>query len=197
VVSGQGARVARSFEFVALRRDIEANRTHRPALVLSRDETALAGALPVSAAEAAHRAVAADALRELIRDTEQMLRDRGWESALAELSRGDRQLEKGDWVDAVREYYAALESGLKHRLDEFGAKYNERDALRDLAKHAARTGAIPRNYQDLFSFADSIRSPRSHGAGVKTVEVEVGPAEALLMGNHVRALLLYLGQRPR
>jgi hypothetical protein len=27
-------------------------------------------------------------------------------------------------------------------------------------------------------------------------ELEVGPAEALLMGNHVRALLLYLGQRP-
>jgi hypothetical protein len=96
----------------------------------------------------------------------------------------------------VREYYSALESGLKHRLDEAGVEYADGAALNALAKLAAATDLIPVNYQALFGFADSIRSPRSHGTGAKIVEVEVGKAEALLMGNHVRALLLYLGQRP-
>jgi len=54
------------------------------------------------------------------------------------------------------------------------------------------------NYDALFGFTDSIRSPRSHGAAgrAETIgEVEVGQAEALLIGNNARTLLLYLGQR--
>ena len=103
----------------------------------------------------------------------------------------------GHWTDAVRENYAALESGLKHRLDEAEVAYAEGAALRDLAKLTASEGLIPTNYQALFTFVASIRSPRSHGAGATIEEVEIGKAEALLMGNHARALLLYLGQRPR
>ncbi|HEV2771566.1 MAG TPA: hypothetical protein VGV57_01845 [Thermoleophilaceae bacterium] len=126
-----------------------------------------------------------------------MLTQRGWTGAARELARGDEQYREGHWIDAVREYYAALESGLKHGLEEGEATYAAGAALRDLAKVAASEDLIPTNYQALFIFADSIRSPRTHGAGATIAEVEVGKAEALLMGNHVRALLLYLGQRPR
>jgi hypothetical protein len=98
-------------------------------------------------------------------------------------------------VNAVREYYSALESGLKYALSEAGATYDEGAALKKLASRAAEARLIPVNYQAFFGFADSIRSPRSHGAGPTPVEVEVGQHEALLMGNHVRAALLYLGGR--
>lgn len=165
---------------------------------LLRDARGLAQELPVSAAEddAAGTDVAPDALRDLILSVEDLLGKRGWIGAARELSRGDDQYRECHWTDAVREYYSALESGLKHRLDEASIRYGEGAALKDLAKLAASQDLVPTNYQSLFGFADSIRSPRSHGAGSKLVEVEVGRAEALLMGNHTRALLLYLGQRP-
>jgi hypothetical protein len=38
---------------------------------------------------------------------------RGWQQALTELQRGDNEYRGRDWVNAVREYYSALESGLK------------------------------------------------------------------------------------
>jgi hypothetical protein len=135
-------------------------------------------------------------LAELITSVDQLLEQRRWQGARRELRRGDSQYDAGHWVDAVSEYYSALESGLKHRLDEATASYAEKAALRDLAREAVNANLIPPNYQQLFGFADSIRSPRRHGAGGRVEEVEVGPAEALLMANHVHALLLYLGQRP-
>ena len=140
--------------------------------------------------------VAPDALRDLILDVDDLLGKRGWTGAARELARGDAQYRDGHWTDAVREYYSALESSLKHRLDEAGVTYPQTAALRVLARTAADHDLVPTNYQSLFGFADSIRSPRSHGAGANIVEVEVGVAEAMLMGNHVRALMLYLGQRP-
>ena len=166
---------------------------------LQRDLPGLGRELPTSAAddEDAGADIAPDALQELILNVEDLLAQRSWTGAARELARGDDRYRENHWIDAVREYYAALESGLKHRLDEAETAYADGAALRDLAKLAASEDLIPRNYQALFGFADSIRSPRSHGAGATVVEVEVGKAEALLMGNHVRALLLYLGQRPR
>jgi hypothetical protein len=166
---------------------------------LQRDSRQLSRELPVNAAEdeTAGVDVAPDALRDVIVGVEDLLAKRGWARAARELADGDDQYAAGHWIDAVREYYAALESGLKHRLDEAGITYGEGAALKDLAKLAASHDLIPTNYQQTFGFADSIRSPRSHGAGAKIVNVEVGKAEALLMGNHVRALLLYLGQRPQ
>lgn len=166
---------------------------------LQRDGRHLSGELPISAAEDedAGAAIPADALQQLILSVEDLLAQRGWTGATRELARGDEQYREEHWIDAVREYYAALESGLKHLLDEAEAAYADGAALRDLARLAASEGLVPTNYQALFIFADSIRSPRSHGAGATIAEVEVGKAEALLMGNHVRALLLYLGQRPR
>jgi hypothetical protein len=165
---------------------------------LQRDARELSRQLPVNAAEdeGAGADAAADALRDVILSVEDLLAKRGWAGAARELSRGDDQYRDGHWTDAVREYYAALESGLKHRLDDGGVEYADGAALKDLARVAALHDLVPTNYQALFGFADSIRSPRSHGAGANVVEVEVGKAEALLMGNHVRALLLYLGQRP-
>jgi hypothetical protein len=117
-------------------------------------------------------------------------------NARAELRRGDDRYGEINWPDAVGEYYSALESGLKYRLSELEVKYGDTAALRDLAREAAKTNAFPRNYQALFEFTDSIRSPRRHGAGPTPSAVQIGPAEALLIGNHVRTLLLYLGQRP-
>jgi hypothetical protein len=165
---------------------------------LQRDTRALARALPVSAAEDedAVANIAPDAMGDLIVGVEDLLKKRGWTGAMRELERGDDQYRDGHWTDAVREYYAALESGLKHRLDEAPVEYADGAALKDLAKIAATHDLIPTNCQALFGFADSIRSPRSHGAGANVIEVEVGKAEALLMGNHVRALMLYLGHRP-
>jgi hypothetical protein len=166
---------------------------------LIRDEAAVRTTLPVSASddEGAHIFVPRDILTQLITSTEEVLRERQWNGALRELGRGDTQYDSKHWTDAVREYYAAVESGLKHRLDEEGIKYGDGWALKDLAGAAARHQLIPVNYQALFGFADSIRSPRSHGSGGVVEEIEVGPAEALLMGNHARTLLLYLAHRPR
>lgn len=165
---------------------------------LLQDEVALVRQLPISAAddEEGHAAVAADALAALITGVEDLLKERHWDAARRELRAGDGQFDDGHWDYAVREYYKALESGLKYRLKEAGVSYGKTAALRDLARTAAQNDLLPRNYQGLFGFTDSIRSPRSHGAGDGVVEVDVGPAEALLMGNHVRSLLLYLGHRP-
>ena len=165
---------------------------------LQRDKRELARELPTSAAEdgAASANVARDALHDLILSVEDLLAKRNWAGAARELQRGDDQYREGHWTDAVREYYAALESALKHRIDEADTEYSEGAALKDLARHSAANDLIPVNYQAMFGFVDSIRSPRSHGAGGQVKEVEVGQAEALLMANHVRALLLYLGHRP-
>jgi hypothetical protein len=163
-----------------------------------RDQRELDRTLPTSAAEddEAAATVAADALRDVITSTEALIEARGWSGTARELARGDDQYRDGHWKDAVGEYYSALESALKHRLDEADVEYAEKASLRDLARHAATNGLIPRNYQELFSFINSIRSPRSHGAGGTVEEIEIGQAEALLMGNHVRSLILYLGHRP-
>lgn len=164
---------------------------------LQRDFVELSQALPINAAEdeAAGENVARDAMAEAIRNVEELLAKREWTGAERELERGDAQYGAGHWADAVREYYAALESGLKHRLDEHKVNYGSGAALKDLAKLVAAENLIPVNYQALFGFIDSIRSPRSHGAGGEVEEVEIGRAEALLVANHVRALLLYLGHR--
>jgi hypothetical protein len=97
----------------------------------------------------------------------------------------------------VSEYYSAVESGLKYRLAEAEVAFSDGAALQELAKVAAAHALIPTNYQALFGFLDSIRSPRKHGRGPKPDSVEVGPAESLLMANHARSLLVYLGHRPR
>jgi hypothetical protein len=57
---------------------------------------------------------------------------------------------------------------------------------------------ISANYQSLFGFLDSIRSPAPARGGPEREreKVELGPAEALLMGNHARSLIVYLGHRP-
>lgn len=120
-----------------------------------------------------------------------------WSAALDELRAGDAQYADGNWLNAVREYYSALESGLKYALHTDGESYGETQALEKLAKRAAEAVLLPTNYQALFSFTSSIRSPVSHGAGPhgSATRVQVGAAEALLMRHHVRALLLYLGTR--
>jgi hypothetical protein len=91
-------------------------------------------------------------------------------------------------VNAVREY-SALESGLKHALHVEGGS-SSGNSLKSLARQAAETGRIPTDYQAIFGFADSIRSPRSHRAGPQPDEIEVNQPEALLMGNVARALLV-------
>jgi len=166
---------------------------------LVRVPAALAQVLPLSPAEdeAAATAVAPDALAALIRSCEEMLQERGWLGAREELAEGDVQYREGHWLDAVGRYYAATESGLKHRLDEAAVSHGAGASLRDLARHAADADLIPVNYQALFGFLDSIRSPRSHGRGSAPIQIEIGPAEALLAGNHARALLLYVGHRPQ
>lgn len=153
--------------------------------------------LPTSAThdENALLPVAPDALSDVIWSCKQLLENRGWETALRELEAGDREYADSNWINAVREYYRALESGLKYALTEIGATYDEGAALKKLASRAAETGLIPVNYQAFLGFADSIRSPRSHGGGPTPVEIEVGQHEALLMANHVRTALLYLGGR--
>jgi len=126
---------------------------------------------------------------------EEALEDAGWVSALEELREGDDQFRQRHWVDAVGDYYTSVESGLKYALDALGAEYGDGVALKALARRAREVGLIPPNYQELFGFLDSIRSPREHGRGASPTPVEVGAAEALLMGNHARSLLLYLTQR--
>jgi hypothetical protein len=155
--------------------------------------------LPVTATddEDMHALVVPDALRELITSCEQLLDERGWSGALTELRLGDQQYAVQHWADAVGEYFNAIESGLKYRLDEANVQYRDKASLRDLARLAADSDIIPKNYQGIFTFLDSIRSPRRHGQGSQPEQVEIGPAEALLMGNHARSLLLYLGHRPQ
>jgi hypothetical protein len=166
-----------------------------------RDENLLRATLPINLTEdqEAQITVAPDALGQIIASCEEILEALGWKQVLVELGRGDKEYRDGGWVNAVREYYAAIESGLQYALG-IGAEppSEEHRALRRLAGKAGRAAVIPVNYEALFGFTDSIRSPRSHGAAGRadTVgEVEVGQAEALLMGNHARTLLLYLGQR--
>jgi hypothetical protein len=165
-----------------------------------KDERLLRTKLPVNATEdeEAHAHVAPDALRQVITSCEQMLEQNGWRTALTNIRNADNEYADGNWVNAVRDYYAALESGLKFALHEEGATYGEGNALKKLAARSAQTGLIPANYQPLFAFTDSIRSPRSHGAGPNepVAPVEIGQAEALLIGNLVRSLLLYVGNRP-
>ncbi len=167
-------------------------------LQLLEDEAEIARRLPTSPTEdaEAHEVVASDALSEVIWSCEEMLRRKGWDNALAELSRGDARYSEGDWTGAVREHYMAVESGLKYRLGADATPGSEGRALKKLAGAAAAAGFIPDNYQALFGYLDSIRSPFSHGAGPTPTSVEIGEAEALLMANHARALLLYLGHRP-
>ena len=113
-----------------------------------------------------------------------MLERRGWQSALEELRKAENEYSDGDWVNAVRDYYAALESGFKFALHEEGKSYSDKNALGKLAGRAVAVGLIPEAYKSLFAFADAIRSPRSHGAGPKSAEklIEIGQAEALLIG---------------
>jgi HEPN domain len=164
-------------------------------LRVATDACGLARALPLTAADDAEigSEIVSDALRPLILDCEQLLRERGWTEASAELDEGDRAFADERWRDAVREYYRAVESGLKYRLTEAGVTYGGTTALRPLASLGVQGGLIPRNYQELFSFLNSIRSPKSHGGGPTPQDVPIGRNEALLMGNHARALLLYLG----
>jgi hypothetical protein len=164
------------------------------------DARVMSEVLPMTPTEdvEAHTPVAPDVLREVIRSCEEMLERRSWQGALEELQKADTEYTDGDWVNAVRDYYAALESGFKYALhEEVGKNYS--DALGKLAGRAVAAGLIPEGYKSLFAFADAIRSPRSHGRGPKEAEklVEIGQAEALLIGNLVRSLLIYLGNRPQ
>jgi hypothetical protein len=165
---------------------------------LVRDEQELRRVFPTTSTEDedAHLVIVPDVLSELITTCERLLRERGWDSALEELERGDKRHSEGNWPDAVGEYYSAVESALRYRIHDAGETAGDGLALAELAKRAAELRLIPPNYQALFTFLNSIRSPRKHGRGPRPVEVEVGPAESLLMGNHARALLVYLGHRP-
>jgi len=166
-----------------------------------RDEKLIRRLFPISVTEdeEAQIPVAPDVLRTVITSCEQLLEELGWKQALVELARGDKEYGDEDWVNAVREYYAATESGLKYALGlEQEMEEDERRPLQRLAGAAAQAGLIPPNYAALYGYLDSIRSPRSHGGGRRAQsvgEIEVGKAEALLLANHARALLIYLGQR--
>lgn len=166
---------------------------------LVRDEQTLIRTFPRTRSEdeERHADVVPDVLSELITTCEQLLRDRGWTNALEELGRGDARHGERNWKDAVSEYYAAVESGLLYRINEVSENVSETKALKGLASRARELGLIPATYQALFGFLDSVRSPRKHGQGPRPETVEIGPAESLLMGNHARALLVYLAQRPR
>lgn len=163
------------------------------------DERVLQRRLPTTISEDEEQLplIAHDALGEIITSADEIIERLGWSAALDELRAGDAQYADGNWVNAVRDYYSALESGLKYALHADGVTYGEANALEKLAKRASAEGLIPLNYQALFSFTSSIRSPRSHGEGPhgSATRVEIGAAEALLMRHHVRALLLYLGTR--
>lgn len=162
------------------------------------DERVLQRQLPISLSEDEDEQplIAPDALGEIITSADGLVERLGWSTALDELRSGDAEYADGNWVNAVRDYYSALESGLKYALHAEGASYSKASALEKLARRASEEGLIPANYQALFAFTSSIRSPRSHGAGPDgSTRVEIGPAEALLMRHHTRALLLYLGSR--
>ncbi len=162
------------------------------------DEDAMKAGLPVNRTEDTYSGVAVspDVIKPLIMSCEQMLQERGWITALDELKRGDRKFDARDWDGAVKEYYRALESGLKYALHEEDVEVAETRALRKLAGRAVDAAIVPNSYQALFGFIDQIRSPVSHGGGpAPPAPIEIGHAEALLMGNHVRAALVYLGER--
>jgi hypothetical protein len=165
------------------------------------DEQLMRRLFPVSVTddEEAQIPVAPDVLQSVITSCEQLLETLGWRQAQVELTRGDKEYRDKDWVNATREYYAAVESGLKYALGlEQEAEEDDRRALNKLAGEAGRAGLIPANYAQLFGYLDSIRSPRSHGGGRRAEnvgEIPVGQAEALLLANHARSLLVYLGQR--
>jgi len=163
---------------------------------LMQDDSLLRSTLPITVGEDEDvlPSVAPDVLKELILTCEQLLVSKGWENALDELRRGDDQYAKGEWVNSVREYYSSLESGFKYALHVEGDEADT-NTLKSLAKLAAERGLIPPNYQALFGFPNSIRSPRSHGAGPRPEEVEVNQPEALVMGNLTRSLLVYLASR--
>lgn len=129
---------------------------------LMADEALLRATLPLTLGEDddVMPTVAPDVLKELILSCEQLLETKGWKNALDELRRGDDQYAKGDWVNAVREHYSSLESGFKYALHVEGQEADT-NALKSLAKLAAERGLIPPNYQALFGFPNSIRSPRS------------------------------------
>lgn len=78
-------------------------------------------------------------LIDLITSTEELLRERQSNGALRELGRGDTQYDAAHWIDTVREYYAAIKSGIKHGLDEEGIRYGQGSTLKDLPSAAART----------------------------------------------------------
>jgi hypothetical protein len=86
------------------------------------DARELSRRLPTSVTEDDEGAaqIVADAMRPLIFDVEQLLDERRWSEALAELKEGDDAFADERWRDAVREYYRAVESGLKYRLQEAG-----------------------------------------------------------------------------
>jgi len=194
-------RILESLGYVKLQQ--ASSKTHYVALTedgyeLARDDEALRRIFPTTTTEdeEAHTRVAPDVLATLITSCERLLRERSWASALEELARGDARHGEGLWADAVGEYYAAIESGLRYRIHDEDEEVAPGAALKKLTSRASELGLIPANYAALFGFTDSIRSPRSHGAALRDQEVEVGPAESLLMGNHARALLVYLGHRP-
>lgn len=131
----------------------------------------------------------------VVKELDVLLDDLGWKSVLEEFDAAENQFRAKHWPDAVAHYYAAVESALKYRLDLAGISYADGSALRDLSKRAAAESLFPTNYQQLFGYLDSIRSPRSHGRGNRPHQVEVGPTEALLMCNHARNLIQFLAQR--
>ena len=138
----------------------------------------------------------AEVLPELITSCEQLLRDRGWTNALDELRRGDSEFRESHWVNAVGEYYVATESALKYRLTEAGVEYfaNSWSARPQHGSQPERL--IPGTTSSCSGSSTSIRSPRRHGQGPDPQTVDVGQAEALLMGNHARSLIVYLGHHP-
>jgi hypothetical protein len=165
------------------------------------DTAELARLLPTSAGGDTVRTsrVAPDVLFSVIRDVRDLTRRREWASVDTELDEGDRHYRNGEWASAVGSYYAALENALRHALDDIGKTAPGGSSLKDLTKAAVREALVPNNYQALLDFADGIRSPRSHGRGPRSGApppvVEIQQPEALLMGNHVRSLTIYLGQR--
>lgn len=122
------------------------------------------------------------------------LRERQWVSVIEDLDTAEREFRAHHWADSISHSYPAVESGLKFRISEAGDSSGDASALRKLVSQASTRGLIPANYQALFGFLDSVRSPRSHGRGPRPAIVEVGPAEALLMLNVARSLLTYLLQ---
>ena len=89
---------------------------------------------------------------------------------------------------------------MKYRLAEEAIPYNAGTSLKLSPRSRQPVVSSRANYQHVFGFLDSIRSPRRHGAGPTSKSpaeiVEIGRAESLLMANHARGLPVYLAQRP-